>query len=329
MKDRTLKNQKKHINKTLKQFQLAKTMIQLSITGTVSVITASLSFYFCPGFSSQVIKDARSGISFVQTASSQKFHELEDFLKKQTQPKPKSQKQTELSEDTSGTHGIPDTSSVTSKVSPVILGKAENLGMEAKPGSDGNSYDAAILDTSMGPMYYYNQGDTRWSSYLYGGSDPMLQYGCGPTAAAMLISSFTNGGEAITPVTIADWSSANGYYAPQSGSYHSLIPSVLTAYGFQVESVTDHSPQNAASLLSSGHILVALMGKGSLTQNGHFVLITKLLPDGNVSIADPNSFDNSTCEWELPLLMEELKKVYDSGAPLWAVSMAASNSSLS
>ena len=134
MKDRTLKNQKKHINKTLKQFQLAKTMIKLSITGTVSVITASLSFYFCPGFSSQVIKDARSGISFVQTASSQKFHELEDFLKKQTQPKPKSQKQTELSEDTSGTHGIPDTSSVTSKVSPVSLGKAENLDMEAKPG---------------------------------------------------------------------------------------------------------------------------------------------------------------------------------------------------
>lgn len=329
MKDRTLKNQKKHINKTLKQFRLAKTLIQLSITGTVSVITASLSFYFCPGFSSQVIEDARSGISFVQTASGQKFHELEDFFKKQTQPKPKSQKQTELSKDTSGTHGIPDTSSVTSKVSPVILGKAENLDMEAKPGSDGNSYDAAILDTSMGPMYYYNQGDTRWSSYLYGGADPMLQYGCGPTAAAMLISSFTNDGEAITPVTIADWSAANGYYAPQGGSYHSLIPSVLAAYGFQVESVTDHSPQNAASLLSSGHILVALMGKGSLTQNGHFVLITKLLPDGNVSIADPNSFDNSTCEWELPLLMEELKKVYDSGAPLWAVSMAASNSSLS
>ena len=43
MKDRTLKNQKKHINKTLKQFRLAKRLIQLSITGTVSVITASLS----------------------------------------------------------------------------------------------------------------------------------------------------------------------------------------------------------------------------------------------------------------------------------------------
>ena len=324
MKDRTLKNQKKHINKTLKQFQLAKTMIQLSITGTVSVITASLSFYFCPGFSSQVVDEVRSGICFVQTASHRKFQELENFFKKQNLTKQGTPPRTELSEDTSGIQGSSD------KTSPVSLGKAENLDMEAKPGSDGNSYDAAILDTSMGPMYYYNQGDTRWSSYLYGGSDPMLQYGCGPTAAAMLISSFTNDGEAITPVTIADWSAANGYYAPQSGSYHSLIPAALTAYGFQVESVTDHSPQNAASLLSSGHILVALMGNGSLTQNGgHFVLITKLLPDGNVSIADPNSFDNSTCEWELPLLMEELKKVYDSGAPLWAVSMAASNSSLS
>ena len=48
MKDRTLKNQKKQINKTLKQFRLAKRLIQLSITGTVSVITASLSFYFLP-----------------------------------------------------------------------------------------------------------------------------------------------------------------------------------------------------------------------------------------------------------------------------------------
>ena len=83
MKDRTLKNQKKHINKTLKQFRLVKTMIQLSITGTVSVITASLSFYFCPGFSSQVVDKARSGIYFVQNASHRKFQELEDFFKKQ------------------------------------------------------------------------------------------------------------------------------------------------------------------------------------------------------------------------------------------------------
>lgn len=81
MKGVNSKNQKKYMNKTLKQFRFAKRVIQLSITGTVSVITASLSFYFCPGFSSQVVDEVRSGIYFVQNASHRKFQELEDFLK--------------------------------------------------------------------------------------------------------------------------------------------------------------------------------------------------------------------------------------------------------
>lgn len=147
MKGVNSKNQKKYMNKTLKQFRFAKRVIQLSITGTVSVITASLSFYFCPGFSSQVVDEVRSGIYFVQNASHRKFQELEDFFKKQNQTEQEAQPRTELSKDTSGTQGVPDTSSITSKTSPVILGKAENLDMEAKPGSDGNSLDAAILDT--------------------------------------------------------------------------------------------------------------------------------------------------------------------------------------
>ncbi len=101
MKDVNSKNQKKYMNKTLKQFRFAKRVIQLSITGTVSVITASLSFYFCPGFSSQVVDEARSGIYFVQNASHRKFQELEDFFKKQNQTEQEAQPRTELSKDTS------------------------------------------------------------------------------------------------------------------------------------------------------------------------------------------------------------------------------------
>ena len=63
------------------------------------------------------------------------------------------------------------------------------------------------------------------------------------------------------------------------------------------------------------------MGKGSLTQNGHFIIIVQSgLNDGKVFIADPASYENSTKEWDLELLMSELKKSYDSGGPLWAVS---------
>ena len=176
-----------------------------------------------------------------------------------------------------------------------------------------------MLDTVLGPMLYYNQGDIRWRDYLYGGADPIRSYGCGPTCVAMVINSF--GSDSVTPVEMADWSAANGGYAPQSGSYHSLIPESIAAFGLQVESVTDRSVENAASLLDSGHLLIALMGKGSLTQNGHFIVIIQLGENGNVYIADPASYDNSIREWELSLLMNELKGSYDSGGPLWAVSL--------
>ena len=86
-----------------------------------------------------------------------------------------------------------------------------------------------------GPMLYYNQADQRWGDYLYGGQDPMKKYGCGPTAVAMIINSFST--TSATPVSAADWAAANGCYAPQGGSYHNLIQDSLSAHGIQVESV--------------------------------------------------------------------------------------------
>lgn len=176
-----------------------------------------------------------------------------------------------------------------------------------------------MLDTAMGPLLYYCQGDARWKDFLYGGADPIGRYGCGPVCAAMVINSFSPTG--VTPIEIAQWSAANGYYAPQSGSYHSLIPDSITAYGLQVDSVTDRSVEHVTELLQTGHILVALMGKGSLTKNGHFIIIAQLCRNGNVYIADPANYENCTREWDLQQLMDELKGSYDSGGPLWAVSV--------
>lgn len=177
---------------------------------------------------------------------------------------------------------------------------------------------SCMLDTAMGPLLYYNQGDIRWKEYLYGGQDRISKYGCGPVCVAMIINSFSPQG--VTPIEMADWSAANGYYARQSGSYHGLIPGSISAFGLQVESVTDRTPGHVSDLLANGHVLVALMGKGSLTQNGHFIIIAQLCGNGNVYIADPASYENSTKEWDLQLLMDELKRSYDSGGPLWAVS---------
>jgi len=205
-----------------------------------------------------------------------------------------------------------------------------------------------MLDTALGPMLYYNQGDARWSSYLYGGTDPIGSYGCGPTAVAMVVNSFTP--STVTPVEIADWAAANGYLFPGrgtsprlsssltatpgeiaagaaangyfvqgSGSSHSLIPDGLSAFGLSVESVPDRTPENVRNILKEGRLLVALMGRGSLTKVGHFIVITNYCDNGNVHIADPNSLPNSTVEWDLQQLMDELKGSYDSGGPLWSL----------
>ena len=176
-----------------------------------------------------------------------------------------------------------------------------------------------IMDSAIGPMIYYNQGDSRWADYLYGGKDPMWSHGCGPTAAAMVISSFSPA--SLTPPEAAEWAASNGFYARGQGSYHSLITGSLTAYGLNVQSVTERSQEHVSDLLKEGSILIALMGKGSLTQNGHFIIITQILENGNVRIADPNSYSKSTKEWKLSQLLSELKQSRDSGAPLWSVSL--------
>lgn len=198
------------------------------------------------------------------------------------------------------------------------MGNISDMNAESVYPPQDDAIYSFMLDTPLGPLLYYNQGDVRWKGYLYGGADRLSKYGCGPVCTAMLINSFTP--NSVSPVEIADWSAENGYYAPQSGSYHGLIPGSLTAFGLQVDSVTERTPEHATELLRSGHVLVALMGRGTLTQNGHFIIIAQSCPNGNVYIADPASYANSTKEWDLQLLMDELKKSYDSGGPLWAVS---------
>ena len=183
-----------------------------------------------------------------------------------------------------------------------------------------NDYNV-YLDTAMGPMSYYNQHDSHWGSYLYGGQDTISKYGCGPTTAAMIVSAFGNVNGSITPKEMANWSASYGYFAPKSGSYHDYIPAVLSAFDLIVDSVKDgeRTPDHIADLLNSGHILVALMGKGALTNGGHFIIITKQNPNGTVCIADPNSYNNTNKEWSPAQLMRELKKNYDAGGPLWSV----------
>lgn len=268
-----------------------KRLYKLLVGGAIAssaTLLVSLFTYYQPSAVKNLVQSART----VTDGVSQLFHKDESAQKQPVE-------------------------SVPHLVSSKELGDISQLNMNTSETQD--SIYMVMVDTSLGSMLYFNQGDSRWAEYLYGGSDPMKKYGCGPTAVAMVVNSFAS--ESVTPVELADWSAANGYYAPNGGSYHSLIPNSLSHFGLKVDSVKDYSGGYVSELLRNGHILVALMGKGALTNNGHFILITRILDNGNVQIADPNSYENSSKEWNLDQLLSELKGSFDSGGPLWAVSI--------
>lgn len=279
------------------------------ILAAVLAVSVSLIVYFRPFF----IRDSWNAIKdFCQDAGRQMIQ----IIKKEEPPKETSDYEADIEETESPL--LETEEEVPYMDRSAELGDISDMNAEPVYPPQEDAIYSCMLDTPLGPLLYYNQGDIRWKEYLYGGQDRLAKYGCGPVCVSMLINSFTP--VSVSPVEIADWSAENGYYAPQSGSYHGLIPGSLTSFGLRVESVEERTADHARSLLGSGHVLVALMGRGALTQNGHFIIIAQLSKNGNAYIADPASYENSTKEWDLEQLMGELKKSYDSGGPLWAVS---------
>ncbi|CUX71871.1 hypothetical protein BN3590_04497 [Clostridium sp. C105KSO15] len=179
-------------------------------------------------------------------------------------------------------------------------------------------YDV-MLDSASGPLTYYNQGDSRWANFLYGGKDPLSTYGCGPTVMAMLITSFT--GTQVLPTDVATWAAQNKSWCPGQGSYHRLIVDSSSAYGLKATPLKDYTVQGLQNALDSGHLVVALMKKGHFTRQGHFIIITRSTGDGKFRIADPNNYDNTKFDWESSLIFQELNYQSGNGGPLWIIGL--------
>lgn len=184
--------------------------------------------------------------------------------------------------------------------------------------ANGDGTYTYAISSSVGTLTYYNQSDIRWSDYLYGGSDRMAAYGCGPTVMAMIVSSFTE--QKLLPSDMADWASVNHYWAPQSGTKHNFIPDCAAAFGLYAESFKDFTETGVRKALSCGNILVALMGPGHLTDSGHFIIITNYWAGSMVNIADPASLENTKTPWDINLLLSELSSSTDYGGPVWMLS---------
>ena len=165
------------------------------------------------------------------------------------------------------------------------------------------------------PVVYYNQLDERYASRPYG-TDNIGGYGCGPTAMAIVVSSLTS--DTVDPVEMAKWSYENGYWCSKSGSYHALIPAAAKAWGLPVEGCSASDGQKIADALADGKLVVAIMLKGHFTNSGHFIVL-RGVKDGKILVADPASYDRSSMEWDLSIILNEASTHAGAGGPFWII----------
>lgn len=131
--------------------------------------------------------------------------------------------------------------------------------------------------------HYYMQTDPRWAKRPYrvtGENATIGGSGCGPTCAAMLITTLT--GKAVTPVDTCEWSMEHGYKALNQGTYYSYFKPQFKAHGIvctQLNTANVYGKpkekvhDTVLELLKEGYYIIACMGKGLWTSSGHFVVV--------------------------------------------------------
>ena len=177
---------------------------------------------------------------------------------------------------------------------------------------DGVSY----LTGGSRDLVYYDQTDVAWAEQPYG-SDTIGRYGCGPAVMAMAVSTLSD--TQTDPAQMAEHCVDRGYWAKKHGSYWSIVSGAAEDFGLSCISVSPEDPDSAVHYLSTGHLLVALMGPGHFTNGGHFILLRGITLDGEILVADPASLDRSLTLWDLDLILDELSQGRSSGGPLWAL----------
>lgn len=133
----------------------------------------------------------------------------------------------------------------------------------------------------------------------------IASHGCGPTSLAIVVSTLL--GKGYSPVeTTAKVCQAGG--CTGGGSYMYALKTVAEQYGLSGYYTSD--PQTLINELASGNAMaISLMGPGMFTSGGHFIALSGVNANGQVSVADPAS-NHKTFDvvwFDLNIIMEQKK----------------------
>ncbi len=132
-------------------------------------------------------------------------------------------------------------------------------------------------------LTYYSQADSRWASLPYTStgnkSQTMKSSACGPTCAAMVVSSSKG---AILPTTMAQLFVDNGYRTRDNGTAWAAFPFIADYFDFDEYHTTsdfntmlNYLKQDKNKDGVADYFVVVSVGSGAFTTGGHYIMLTE------------------------------------------------------
>lgn len=142
-------------------------------------------------------------------------------------------------------------------------------------------------------LTYYSQADSRWANVMYSSigdrSQTMKSSACGPTSAAIIVSSSKG---TILPTTMASLFVDNGYRTSNNGTAWAAFPFVADYFNFNEYHTTSDFDTMINYLKqkndngSSKYYVVASCASGLFTSGGHYIVLVGD-NNGTITVYDP------------------------------------------
>lgn len=206
---------------------------------------------------------------------------------------------------------LPNTNNALDMIDRIINGNYGDISDTSQYGAMGN-----ISGSCMIPLFH--QWDKAWADIPYGDHGTIRSSACGPTSAAMVLTGLqgnlagidTNNDGIASPPECAAYSVAHGYRV-QDGTSWGYFADIGKAAGLNVREYEVSQYQQVLEELKQGHPVIASMGPGHFTSEGHFIVLVSVLPDGKIKVNDPNREECSTTPWDFTsIIVPEAKQFW-------------------
>lgn len=180
--------------------------------------------------------------------------------------------------------------------------------VNAFPWKKNKEYDMDVSgEVSRGTIPLFLQWDERWGYKTYGNNFFAVN-ACGPTSLSMVICGLTGNTDA-SPYQVDEYSEEMGYYIPGEGTSWDLMTKGAENYGLHVET-GEASNDFILGALTDGKVLICSMWPGDFTYSGHFIVLTGIDVQGNITLNDPNSKIKSEKSWSSEVLLPQIRAVW-------------------